>query len=99
MGRSIGTTLVLQRTVSDDDRRIIRGFLAGEPDCIATLDAWIEVVLRLEFRPLVPDWEDLRQEIRVRVLRNLKAGRFQGASELRTYVHRIAKNACIDHCR
>jgi RNA polymerase sigma-70 factor (ECF subfamily) len=48
---------------------------------------------------LKEDWEDLRQEIQTRVLRNLKRGSFQGRSTLHTYVHRISKNVAIDHSR
>ena len=60
---------------------------------------WIDVVLRQEFRSLRNDWDDLRQEIRMRVLACLTAGRFNGGSTLRTYVHRIARNVCIDFAR
>jgi RNA polymerase sigma factor (sigma-70 family) len=63
------------------------------------VDGWIDVVLHQEFRSLRNDWEDLRQEICLRVLACLNAGRFNGGSALRTYVHRIARNASIDHAR
>ncbi|MGH9869734.1 MAG: RNA polymerase sigma factor [Candidatus Polarisedimenticolia bacterium] len=66
---------------------------------MSAIDRWISVVLRREFRPLQADWEDLRQEASIRILRNLRAGRFSFASELRTYVHRIAKNVAIDAWR
>jgi RNA polymerase sigma-70 factor (ECF subfamily) len=83
----------------DDDRLLARALLAGDPAAIALVDGWIQVVLRIEFQALQRDWEDLRQEVRLRVFRNLRDGRFQGASELRTYVHRIARNTCIDAWR
>jgi RNA polymerase sigma factor (sigma-70 family) len=63
------------------------------------MDGWIDVVLRQDFRSLRNDWDDLRQEIRLRVLACLAAGRFNGGSTLRTYVHRIARNAGIDFTR
>jgi RNA polymerase sigma-70 factor (ECF subfamily) len=83
----------------DDDRLLARALLAGDPAAIGLVDGWIQVVLRIEFQALQRDWEDLRQEVRMRVFRNLRDGRFQGASELRTYVHRIARNTCIDAWR
>ena len=54
---------------------------------------------RTEFHSLHREWDDLRQEVRMRVFRNLRSDRFHGASELRTYVHRIARNTCIDAWR
>lgn len=90
---------VSARSLSEDDRRLIRSVLAGDAEAIATLDSWIQAVLRSEFHRLREEWDDLRQEIRLRVYRNLRAGRFHGASELRTYVHRIARNTCIDAWR
>jgi RNA polymerase sigma-70 factor, ECF subfamily len=87
---------VLRANVSADDRALIRAYLAGEARAVSTVDGWIEIVLRKEFRALQGEWEDLRQDVRIRVLRNLRNTRFGGDSELRTYVHRIAKNAGID---
>lgn len=78
---------------------LIPDLLRGEPAAVGAMDGWIDVVLHQEFRSLRNDWEDLRQEIRLRVLACLAAGRFNGGSELRTYVHRIARNASIDLTR
>jgi RNA polymerase sigma factor (sigma-70 family) len=78
---------------------LLPGLLRGEQAAIRVLGGWIEVVLHQEFRSLRNDWEDLRQEICMRVLACLNAGRFHGASALRTYVHRIVRNAGIDHSR
>jgi len=87
------------RSPSEDDRRLIRRLLVGHVQSIATLDSWIQTVLRTEFHSLHREWDDLRQEVRMRVFRNLRSDRFHGASELRTYVHRIARNTCIDAWR
>lgn len=83
----------------DDDRRLIDGFLMGEPAAVRRVDGWINTVLFSGFRALQAEWEDMRQEIRVRVLRNLAQGRFDSRSSLRTYVHRIARNTSIDFSR
>ena len=84
---------------STDDRQLIQDYLRGDRAALQTLDGWIEVVLHEHFRSLEQDWDDLRQEVRIRVLRNLCRGSFSGRSSLRTYVHRIAKNVCIDFSR
>ena len=81
---------------SEDDRLLIQRYLAGDPSAVRTLDEWLEVVLREDFRSLREDWEDLRQEIRVR---NFNLGAFNGHSALRTYVHRISRNVAIDFSR
>lgn len=78
---------------------LARAFLEGDPGVVRDVDEWIAVVLRSEFRALTADWEDLRQEARTRVFACLTAGRFNGHSSLRTYVHRIARNVGIDHSR
>jgi RNA polymerase sigma-70 factor (ECF subfamily) len=87
------------RARAENDRVLIGRLIAGEATALAALDSWIQVVLRTEFHSLHDEWDDLRQEIRLRVFRNLRSNRFHGASELRTYVHRIARNTCIDMWR
>lgn len=96
MDEVLGEVASHPRWQSEDDRRLVRNLLAGEPEAIATLETWVQVVLRTEFRALSEEWQDLRQEIHLRVFRNLRGGRFCGRSELRTYVHRIARNTGID---
>ncbi len=81
------------------EREIIDGFLAGETYSVRIVDGWIDTVLHGEFAGLREDWDDLRQEVRTRVFRNLSRSRFDGRSMLRTYVHRIARNAGIDAAR
>jgi RNA polymerase sigma-70 factor (ECF subfamily) len=81
------------------DRQLIDQFLAGEAAALHTVDGWIDVGLHEDFRSLRQDWEDLKQEIRSRILRNLGHGAFNGHSSLRTYVHRIARNTAIDFSR
>jgi RNA polymerase sigma-70 factor (ECF subfamily) len=78
---------------------LIAALLRGDPSAFRTLDGWIGVVLGETLPAARPDWEDLRQEVRIRVFRNLARGSFDGRASLRTYVHRIAKNVCIDHVR
>ncbi|MCI0409645.1 MAG: RNA polymerase sigma factor [Acidobacteria bacterium] len=83
----------------EEDRLLIAHYLQGDPIATRTLDGWIDVVLHESFRPLREDWDDLRQEIQSRILRNLTRGLFNGQSTLRTYVHRISKNVAIDFGR
>src|SRR5262245_7924715 len=82
-----------------DDRRLAEAFVQGDAGAIEVVDRWIDAVLREHFHSLKNDWDDLRQEVRVRVLHNLSRGRFDGRSTLSTYVHRITKNVGIDFWR
>lgn len=82
-----------------EERQLIEGFLRGDPKVFRVVDEWIEVALRENGRSLFPEWEDVKQEVRTRLYRNLAGGSFSGRSTLRTYAHRIAKNVCIDLSR
>lgn len=84
---------------TDDERGLIEGYLRGDPAALRYVDGWIDVVLKESFRALQNDWDDVRQEVRIRVFRNLSRERFDGRSSLHTYVHRIARNVSIDFSR
>jgi RNA polymerase sigma-70 factor (ECF subfamily) len=83
----------------EEERLLIERYLQGDPSAARALDGWIDMALRDGHRSVREDWDDLRQEIQARVLRNLTRGLFNGRSTLRTYVHRISKNVAIDFGR
>lgn len=89
----------MPREALSDDRDLIRAFLDGDAEAHRVLDGWIAAALNGSFRSIYCERDDLLQEARLRVLRNLKAGQFAGASGLRTYVHRIARNTAVDRMR
>ena len=82
-----------------DDRELIRAFLDGDAEAHRVLDQWIGAALSGGFRSIHCERDDLLQEVRMRVLHNLRSGQFAGASGLRTYVHRIARNTVVDRLR
>jgi RNA polymerase sigma-70 factor (ECF subfamily) len=82
-----------------DDRQLIDDYLIGREAALRTVTRWIEVALRTGHPLVHADLEDLRQEVQARVLGNLRDGRFDGRSTLRTYVHRIAINTRLDATR
>jgi RNA polymerase sigma-70 factor (ECF subfamily) len=82
-----------------DQARLIEAFLRGDGKATRAMEGWIERALRDGFRSLREDWEDLKQEILMRILANLRGGRFAGDSSLHTYVQRISRNAAIDLAR
>jgi RNA polymerase sigma-70 factor (ECF subfamily) len=82
-----------------NDRHLIKRLLGGRAGAFRTIDGWINIILRSRFRSLRSEWDDLRQEVQIRLYRNLRRGDFQGGSALRTYVHRMASNVCVDASR
>src|SRR5262245_58484160 len=92
-------TLMEDKRAIADDREIIPAFLRGDDEAVRIVDAWIQAVLHAEFHALQSEWEDLTQEVRLRVLTSLRAHRFNGSSTLRTYVHRIARYTGVDASR
>jgi RNA polymerase sigma-70 factor (ECF subfamily) len=78
---------------------LAQNYLQGDPTALHTVDQWIDLVLKKRFPSLREDWDDLRQEIRIRIFHNLQAGSFDGRAALGTYVHRLASNVCIDLLR
>lgn len=81
------------------DRELVVGYLDGSREATAVIDGWIDGALRGSFWSVRAEWEDLRQEVRIRVLDNLRHERFRGDAALHTYVHRIAHHVAIDLCR
>jgi len=79
-----------------DDRQLIDDYLIGREAAIRMVTRWIDAALRSRSPRAGLDLEDLCQEVHVKVLANLRDGRFDGRSTLRTYVHRIAMNTRID---
>ena len=82
-----------------DDDELIEGYLKGEPSALERIDGWIDAVLKGRFPSLQADWQDIRQDVRMRVLENFANSRFNRRSSLHTYVYRITKNVCVDFTR
>ena len=77
----------------------VADYLRGDPEAVRVVDGWVEAVLRDGFLSLRGEWEDMKQEARARVFVCLQRSGFQGRSSLRTFVHRVARNTCIDYVR
>lgn len=82
-----------------DDRALIAAFLQGDRVALQIVDRWIDAALC--GLPALPTdtRDDLRQDVRMRLVKSLRRAEFRGASSLRTYIHHIAHNAGIDFRR
>lgn len=82
----------------DEDERLVRAFRAGEESAfVALVIKYREPVYRF-LRRMTGNHEDaadLTQEVFVRAYRAL--ARFEGRCRLRTWLLRVAANACLDH--
>jgi RNA polymerase sigma factor (sigma-70 family) len=79
-----------------DDEALVGAFLKGELAAVRRVNAWIDSALRLHHGASLDSLDDLRQDARMRLVRNLRRGTFRRQSSLKTYVQRIAANAAID---
>jgi RNA polymerase sigma-70 factor (ECF subfamily) len=80
-----------------ETRRLIADFLADSPAAITTVSGWARAVaVQRAWGFDTP--EDIVQSTLLALVRNLRAGRFEGDA-LRPYVRRIAKNLCVSSYR
>ncbi|MCS7235986.1 MAG: sigma-70 family RNA polymerase sigma factor [Armatimonadota bacterium] len=82
----------------DEDERLVRAFRGGEESAFAALVIkYREPVYRFVRRMTGnhEDASDLTQEVFVRAYRSLR--QFQGRCRFKTWLLRIATNACLDH--
>lgn len=77
----------------------IDAFVAGAADALALFDAWADPVIAHRAWRLGDQREDLRQEVRLRLLRGFREGRVPRDGALRGYVQRVAQHVCIDAVR
>jgi RNA polymerase sigma-70 factor (ECF subfamily) len=82
-----------------EDRAIVDGYVAGDPECHRQVDRWICEVTRSRSLFLGADQEDVAQEVRRRLLVVFRRGSFLGESSLRTYVWRAAQHAALNVLR
>ncbi len=83
------------------DKDLIRGLLDGDERACETVRLWAQTVVRAGRlgRASEGHAEDIVQDVLLKVITNLRAGRFASRSALKTYVYEIAKHTCVDYLR
>ncbi len=81
------------------ERQLIQNYLAGQPQAFFKVSAWISAVVRNSIWGVEHEWEDIIQDVHLKLYVNLQHGKFLHHSSLQTYVYRIAKYTCIDYLR
>lgn len=91
------------KALSASDRTLIEAILArdsaGAASLYSALRASIESALYRVLRDRPPEFDDLMQVTFERVIQTIRAGRFKGRSQLRTWASAIAAHVAIDHMR
>jgi RNA polymerase sigma-70 factor (ECF subfamily) len=77
---------------------LMQAFLGGEDEAHATVRGWVVSVVRHQSWKF-SDPESLTQDILVKLLAILRAGRFRGRSSFRTFVFSVSRHSCIDAFR
>jgi len=84
----------------NDEVRLIREFLSGSAPAVERIDLWIEAALRARLPASQrADRDDLRQDVRARLLHRLGQGGFDHRASLRTFIDRVVRNAVVDTLR
>jgi len=85
--------------MSAEDAELVKRYLRGEKQAVATVDSWIKHAAYPYQRRLANRWDDVLQDIRLEVTRLLKQGKFRGESSLKTYLWRVVSHTCLDQIR
>ena len=88
-----------ETTPSNEDAETAAGFLRGDTAAAALVDGWIAGAAGPFRRRLAADWPDLLQDVRLEVLRLLRASSWRGEARLKTYVWRVTGHTCLDALR
>ena len=79
--------------------QLIEGYIKGKAHAFFVITNWIEQAVNNYHWGLNEYYEDIMQDVRLKVYINLKQNKFRKNSSLKTYVYRIAKYTCIDYIR
>ncbi len=82
-----------------DSGQLVADFLQGEAAAIAEVRRWVRGAATPYRHPLAAELEDLEQEVIADLLKALGAGRFEGRSQLVTYVRRMVHHKCLNRLR
>jgi len=87
------------RSACPGDKALLEGYLRGDAAALRIVDRWIDSAVWHRLGPCREFLDDLRQDVKLRLLQNFHRGSFLGNSSLKTYVQSIASNVCVDFQR
>ncbi|HET6277319.1 MAG TPA: sigma-70 family RNA polymerase sigma factor [Candidatus Polarisedimenticolia bacterium] len=77
------------------DEEILNGFLAGDDQAVYLVQGWVDGVVHLG-RWRFEDPAGVSQEIVMRLLTTVRAGRYRQRASFKTFVFAVAKYTCVD---
>jgi len=89
----------MKDSYQSDQKKLIEGYIKGSAREFFIVTNWIDQVVNHYSWGLRDFSEDIVQDVRLKLYMNLKHNKFRSASQLKTYVYRIAKYTCIDFLR
>ncbi len=81
------------------DAEVISRFLDGDKETVEIVDSWIRRSAQPYRRRLESRWDDVLQDLRLKVTQLLQQERFQGRSSLKTYLRSVVSHACLNEIR
>ena len=93
------TDKTLGQHVEMRDSELVEAFLAGDTSAVRIVEGWVRSSASPFRQSLGEDWQDAVQDAMIAVLEQLRAGRFEGRSSLKTYVWRLAAYRLTDRFR
>lgn len=101
VSRQVAARTKASQTVSCDDALLVTAAQRGQADAFSALvDRYHNKVFGIVYRMCGPaEAEDLTQDIFLRALTALRKFQFKGEASFRTWLYRIAVNACINELR
>lgn len=94
-----GNLRVRAQGAAPDEAALVAAILDGEESALAEVRRWIRgAVTPYRFR-LAAEVEDIEQQVLVELFDALGAARFEGRSQLATYVRRMVHHKCLNRLR
>ena len=82
-----------------NDRDLVAQYLQGDKNALDCMDAWIEAAAHPYRQRLALWWEDVQQDIRLKLYELFQKDGFRGDKGLKTYVWKMVNHTCIDYLR
>ena len=81
------------------DKELVAAFLREDHGAIALLDSWINQAAKPYRLRLAAQWDDLLQDVRLKLFQQFRQDAFRGETGLKSYVWRVVNHTSIDLLR
>lgn len=85
--------------VNETDRELIEAYLAHSNQAIADVSGLVEKAALPFRRKLQDQWQDVLQDVHLKLWDLFRNGRFSGSGSLTGYIIRVTAHTCLDRLR